>query len=215
MTTSAASRTVALPARKGAGVQRLSRKAIADPARCEPVLDAALRAAATGGFDAVQMRSVARAAGIAVGTLYQRFPSKTQLLIAVLKQEFERVSADRDWAACATTAGQRLALLTSRLHAEWQRDPELTEATTRAIVVADSAAAAAVAQTVGVVERLFADALGGSDATDHHHQIAGLITDVWLANLSAYSGKRISAADAMDRINRGVSLLLKDQLSAI
>lgn len=196
-------------------MQRLSRKTIADPARYEPVLDAALRAAATGGFDAVQMRSVARAAGIAVGTLYQRFPSKTLLLLAVLKREFERVAADRDWSACATTAGQRLALLTSRLHAEWQRDPKLTEATTRAMVVADSAAAAAVAETVAVVQQLFAAALGGATATEHHYEIARLITDVWLANLSAFSGDRISASDAYDRINRGVALLLNGLFNGI
>lgn len=161
------------------------------------------------------MRSVASAAGIAVGTLYQRFPSKTHLLIAVLKREFERVAADRDWAACATTAGQRLALLTSRLHAEWQRDPKLTEATTRAMVVADSAAATVTAETVAVVQQLFANALGGATATEHHYEIARLITDVWLANLSAYSGDRISASDAYDRINRGVTLLLNGQFNGI
>src|SRR5207244_3026281 len=49
-------------------------------ARRRRVLDAALRLAAEGGFDGVQMRDVAAAADVALGTVYRYFSSKERLL---------------------------------------------------------------------------------------------------------------------------------------
>ena len=95
-------------------------------------------------------------------------------------------------------------MLTARLHSDWQRDPQLTEAMTRAFVTADTAAASAVNQAANVIERLLAKTLHGGDPTDHHCQIAGLIGDVWLANLAAFIGKRATAAQARDHIDRAV-----------
>uniref|UniRef100_UPI0034CFD261 helix-turn-helix domain-containing protein n=2 Tax=Mycobacteriaceae TaxID=1762 RepID=UPI0034CFD261 len=39
--------------------------------RWEALLDEAVRLASTGGYDAVQMRVIAKHAGMAVGTLYR------------------------------------------------------------------------------------------------------------------------------------------------
>src|SRR5437764_4681187 len=50
-------------------------------ARRRRVLDAALRLAGEGGLDAVQMRDVAAAAGVALGTVYRYFSSKERLLL--------------------------------------------------------------------------------------------------------------------------------------
>ncbi len=47
--------------------------------RRETILDAALVVAAAGGYEAVQMRTVAERVGIAVGTLYRYFPAKNPL----------------------------------------------------------------------------------------------------------------------------------------
>lgn len=157
----------------------------------------------------MQMRDVADRVGIAVGTLYRYFPSKTQLLVSALTREFQRLDAACDWSIGATPQ-QRLARLTSRLHDDWQRDPQLTEAMTRAFVIADTAAASAVNQAANVIEQLLATALAGGDPTDHHRQIAGLIADVWLANLAAFIGNRATAAQARDHIDRAVQLLLSD-----
>jgi AcrR family transcriptional regulator len=53
-------------------------------ARRRRVLDAALRLAADGGFDAVQMRDVAAAADVALGTVYRYFSSKEHLYAAAM-----------------------------------------------------------------------------------------------------------------------------------
>lgn len=176
--------------------------------RRDAILDATLTAAATGGYDAVQMRGVAEQVGIAVGTLYRYFPSKTHLLVSTLTREFQRLDASCDWSAIAATPQERLGLLTARLHDDWQRDPQLTEAMTRAFLTADTTAAGAVNQAAGVIEQLLATTLAGGEPTDHHRQIAGLIADVWLGNLTAFISQRASAAQARDHIDRAVGLLL-------
>src|SRR5919202_1473547 len=53
-------------------------------ARRRRVIQAAMTLASKGGYDAVQMRDVAAAANVALGTLYRYFPSKDQLLVAAL-----------------------------------------------------------------------------------------------------------------------------------
>jgi AcrR family transcriptional regulator len=53
-------------------------------ARRRRVLDAALRLAEGGGFEAVQMRDVAAEADVALGTVYRYFVSKEHLFAAVL-----------------------------------------------------------------------------------------------------------------------------------
>jgi len=176
--------------------------------RRDAILDATLTAAACGGYEAVQMRAVADQVGIAVGTLYRYFPSKTHLLISALTREFHRLDASCDWRTIGATPQERLRMLTARLHDEWQRDPQLTEAMTRAFVIADTAAASAVNQAATVIEQLLATTLAGGEPTDHHRQIAGLIADVWLANLAAFISNRATAAQARDHIDRAVHLLL-------
>ncbi|AYE98117.1 TetR family transcriptional regulator [Mycobacterium kansasii] len=181
----------------------------ADAPHASAILDATLHAATRGGYSAVQMRAVADVAGIGVGTLYRYFPSKPHLLVAVLRREFDRLAAECAWHHHDITPARRVAALTSRLHAEWQLDPKLTEATTRALVVADATAAPTVTQAADILHQLFARALGGNTVTERHHDLAGLITDVWLANLTAFSGHRLSAGQARERIDRGTGLLLR------
>src|SRR3954467_6992747 len=56
-------------------------------ARRRRVLDATLRLAAEGGFDAVQMRDVASAADVALGTVYRYFTSKERLLLEAMAEQ--------------------------------------------------------------------------------------------------------------------------------
>src|SRR3954453_13309673 len=53
------------------------------------ILEATLALASKGGYDAVQMRTVAERAEVALGTLYRYFPSKIHLLVSALSLELE------------------------------------------------------------------------------------------------------------------------------
>src|SRR6266581_9624730 len=75
------------PAEFGSAAQRDRRKRI---------LDATLALASQGGYQAVQMRTVAERADVALGTLYRYFPSKIHLLVSALTLEFERTQEKLD-----------------------------------------------------------------------------------------------------------------------
>src|SRR3974377_2537409 len=60
------------------------------------ILDATLALASKGGYEAVQMRTVAERADVALGTLYRYFPSKIHLLVGALTQEFEQLQEKLD-----------------------------------------------------------------------------------------------------------------------
>ena len=59
-------------------------------ARHDAILAAACEAAAEGGMAAVQIAPVAARAGIATGTVYRYFPSKTELVAALVAALCER-----------------------------------------------------------------------------------------------------------------------------
>ena len=80
------------------------------------MLDATLRLAAEGGFDAVQMRDVASAADVALGTVYRYFTSKERLLLeAMAEQQSDlRGYVERHPPLDATAAARVSAVLGAR-----------------------------------------------------------------------------------------------------
>jgi AcrR family transcriptional regulator len=177
--------------------------------RRKRILDATLALASKGGYDAVQMRAVADRADVALGTLYRYFPSKIHLLVSSMARELEGV---RERTARIPVPGEsayeRLMFILSRITKAMQRDPQLTEAMTRAFMFADASAAAEV-DTVGrLMDRMIARALTDDEPTEEQLAIARVISDVWLANLVAWVTRRASASDVADRLELTIALLL-------
>ena len=54
--------------------------------KAQRILGVAFELAEEGGFDAVRLRDVADQAGVALGTLYSRFSSKEEMLVAALDE---------------------------------------------------------------------------------------------------------------------------------
>jgi len=69
--------------------------------RHDTILAAACDAAAEGGMAAVQIALVAERAGVAAGTIYRYFPSKTDLVVALVAAFAEREMAALEAAANA------------------------------------------------------------------------------------------------------------------
>lgn len=168
------------------------------------ILDAARAVATAGGFKAVRLKTVAKQAGITVGSLDDHFTSTTDLLLTLLAREFERVNQECDWSTCAACASDRLGSLTARLHDEWQQNLQLTDAVVRAFVMAGTDEALTVQHAADVVEGMLARAVGGPAYGVCERQIAGLIADIWLANLIAFVVGRATAGEARERIDRGL-----------
>lgn len=65
------------------------------------ILSAAKEIAIKQGITKIDIRSVAKNSGIATGTVYNYFPSKGDLLVAVIEDFWEGAFADVDWRSFA------------------------------------------------------------------------------------------------------------------
>src|SRR3954470_18392334 len=72
------------------------------------IVQAAAALASRGGVEAMQMRTVAERAGVALGTLYRYFPSKMDLVVAVVSGEMDtlQTSLERRPPRAETAAGR-------------------------------------------------------------------------------------------------------------
>jgi TetR/AcrR family transcriptional regulator, cholesterol catabolism regulator len=180
------------------------------------ILDATLALASKGGYDAVQMRAVADRADVALGTLYRYFPSKIHLLVSALAREFERTQDKIDRAILrGDTPYDRIMLMLGGITKAMQRDPQLTEAMTRAFMFADASAAAEVDAVGRLMDGMFARAMSNnSEPTEEQLAIARVISDVWLSNLVAWVTRRASATDVANRLELTIGLLLGKRRAA-
>ncbi|HEX4700730.1 MAG TPA: cholesterol catabolism transcriptional regulator KstR [Pseudonocardiaceae bacterium] len=178
--------------------------------RRKRIIDATIALASKGGYDAVQMRTVAERADVALGTLYRYFPSKIHLLVSGLAREFEQALEKMDRVTVpGDTPAERLLFVLGRTTRSLQRDPNLTEAMTRAFMFADTSAAAEMEAVGHLMERMFLKAMRNDDPNDEDIAILRIIADVWMANLVAWVTRRASATDVANRLELSVRLLLR------
>ena len=178
--------------------------------RRKRILDATLALASKGGYDAVQMRTVAERADVALGTLYRYFPSKIHLLVGALTQEFEQLQEKLDRKPIpGETPADRMVYVLSRVTRNMQRDPMLTEAMTRAFMFADPSAATEVNTVARQMVRMFTKAKHDGEPSADDIAIARVIGDVWLSNLVAWVTRRASADDVSGHLELAARLLLR------
>jgi AcrR family transcriptional regulator len=174
------------------------------------ILDVTLALASKGGYDAVQMRTVAERADVALGTLYRYFPSKIHLLVSALAREIERNSEQLDRRPIpGETPYERVMYVLGRTTRWMQREPMLTEAMTRAFMFADPSAANEVNTVARLMERMFTQAMHAGEPSADDRAIARLIGDVWLSHLVAWVTRRASADDVSNHLELAARLLLR------
>ena len=182
---------------------------VAQRDRRKRILDATLALASKGGYEAVQMRTVAEQANVALGTLYRYFPSKIHLLVSALVREFERTQQKLDRTTIpGETPYERMLFVLGRITKTMQRDPMLTEAMTRAFMFADPSAAAEVNTVARLMEHTLTQAIHEGEPTADEVAIARIIGDVWLSNLVAWVTRRASADDVSNNLELAARLLL-------
>ncbi|MGH3332958.1 MAG: cholesterol catabolism transcriptional regulator KstR [Nocardioidaceae bacterium] len=185
--------------------------------RRKRILDATIALASKGGFEAVQMRAVAERADVALGTLYRYFPSKIHLLVSALAREFEQAQSNFERKTIpGDTAPDRVMYVLGRVTRSLQRDPNLTEALTRAFMFADASVANEIhvvgMHVVRMLMRAMQDQSKASDQvepTEEDIAIAKVIGDVWLASLVQWVTGRASASDVSKSMDVAVRLLLR------
>lgn len=181
--------------------------------RRKRILDATIELASSGGFDAVQMRAVADRAEVALGTLYRYFPSKIHLLVSALGREFEQTrAAVADKRIPGESAEDRVMYVLGRTTRILQKDPNLTEALTRAFMFADASVSTEIHHVGMMMTAFLTHAIGtptGDDPTEEEIAIARVIGDVWLSSLVGWVTGRITSTDVEKSMRMAVHLLLR------
>lgn len=173
------------------------------------ILDATLALATKGGYEAVQMRAVAEKAEVAVGTLYRYFPSKVHLLVSALAREFQRIDQRTERSAPpGDTAQERMKIVVEMITKAMTREPNLTEAMTRAFMFADASVSVEVEQVGYYMDRILARAIAKGEPNEIQLSIARVISDVWMSNLVTWLTRRASPADVNSRLSLTIDLLL-------
>ncbi|WP_029110835.1 TetR family transcriptional regulator [Mycobacterium sp. URHD0025] len=174
--------------------------------RRDRIVDAAM-SLATQGYDSCQIRSVATAAGVAAGTVYQYFPSKDDLLLACFHEwlwDFETetycVTGDPD-------PFQRLLRAALTLTDRLCSSPRFAEAMIRPYLYADGTAAIQADLVRRQTVRIFVESVGGATSAPQEIGAAEILSDVWMTNIAAFAQQRIALEELSQRLTRTVGLL--------
>ncbi|MEW1841926.1 TetR family transcriptional regulator [Nonomuraea angiospora] len=178
--------------------------------RRKRIVQAAAALASRGGVEAMQMRTVAERAGVALGTLYRYFPSKMDLVVAVVGEEIDLLESSIERRPPgATTPSSRAVDVLMRATRGLMREPELADALIRSLIMAEVQTPFGERIT-GLLLRVSADGLSLEDATEEQSDLAGSLASVWVQELLEMLRGRRTYDQIQRRIETAAARLLAD-----
>ena len=147
------------------------------------IVKAAAALASRGGIEAMQMRTVAERAGVALGTLYRYFPSKMDLVVAVISEELDLLQESINRRPLTgTTPAERAVEVLMRATRGLMREPELADALVRSMLLTSEKIDVDFGARVDAL--LVQSALGqGVEGTPAQNGLAYLLQSVWVFEL--------------------------------
>jgi AcrR family transcriptional regulator len=181
--------------------------------RTRRIVLAAIELAEKGGFEGVRLRDVASHAGVALGTVYRRFRSKEDLLLAALELQVaahEERMVERPPAG-ATPLERVGAFFEITTEAMCSR-PHLARALVRAIFAGGPGLSLRVAAFHSRMEAMIAAALRGEPGerppSDVEARIGRALLRVWFASLSGWASGLHGVRAIVDDTRSAAELLL-------
>src|SRR6478736_332490 len=179
-------------------------------ARQERMLEVASTLAGSGGFDAVQMRTVASEADVALGTLYRYFPSKEHLLVsAMLRQIHELADQLAVRPPTGDSPAERLIDVLRRANNSLQHQRNFTLALVRALASGDETVAPAVREVRVAMRTIILGAVGG-EQTERDQLVGEILEEVWLSALVSWISGVDNAGSVTRKLIDATHLLLPD-----
>lgn len=175
--------------------------------RRKRIVQAAAALASRGGVEAMQMRTVAERAGVALGTLYRYFPSKMDLVVAVVSEELDLLEASIERRPpTAETPARRAVDLLIRATRGLLREPELADALVRSLILSS------VRTDFGdrMSRLLLRVAIGETEVDERRLVLAGALSSVWVMELLGILKGRATVDDAQRRLEIAADRLLAD-----
>jgi len=186
--------------------------------RARRIVESAVELAEQGGFEAVRLRDVASHAGVALGTLYRRFRSKEDLLVAALEIETRSLELRfRQRPPRGEDARARVVAFFALATRGMMRRPHLTRAMLRAAASGEPALARKVTVFHEGVQRMIVGAMRGrpiakgdssGSLTDREQLLADVLNQIWFALMVGWSGGLQSQSTVHERMKMSVELVL-------
>ncbi|MEV5412547.1 TetR family transcriptional regulator [Thermopolyspora sp. NPDC052614] len=175
--------------------------------RRKRIIQAAAALASRGGVEAMQMRTVAERAGVALGTLYRYFPSKMDLVVAVVDEELDLLesSIERRPPSAPTPAGRAVDVF-MRAARGLMREPELADALVRSLILAE------VRTPFGdrLTELLLRVASTRDQVTEEQLALSHALSSVWVIELLEMLRGRRTYEEMARRIEIAANRLFAD-----
>lgn len=177
--------------------------------RRQRILRAAARIGAEKSLERVQMHEVAKAAGVAIGTLYRYFPSKVHLFAAVMRSQVLRLRDAAVRPAPGEDAVSAVADLLVRIGQKMLEQPQLSMSMIQANNLAQTVPGSGSDQIDATFEELVMRTAGiDQDPTPDDHRRARLVIVCWFGILMTVLNGRHDVATAEADTRRACELLL-------
>ncbi len=195
--------------------------------RARRIVETAVELAEKGGFEAVRLRDVAAHAEVALGTLYRRFRSKEDLLIAAFELEtgdLERRFAQRP--PRGEDAIERVSAFFGQATRGLLRRPNLARALLKAVAGGDADLAKRTAAFHGRMHAMVVASIRGSNGRSgapaepdtaalemlepdaDERALAQSLTRLWFSLLVGWSGGLHGQATVIEEREESVELML-------
>ena len=179
-------------------------------ARRARVIDAAMRLAAEGGYDAVQMRDVAATAGVALGTIYRYFSSKDHLLAASMidwSAELEaRVTAEPP---ADGSPADRLVEVIRGVTKGMEAQPRLAAALVTATSANDAAVVECQREITQTIMRVLAAPIADLEP-ERRDGVVRVLVHVWNSTNLGWVNGWLTVGQVGDDLEQATRLLLDD-----
>ncbi len=181
------------------------------------IIETTIELAEQGGFEAVRLRDVAAHAGVALGTLYRRFDSKEDLLVAALELE-TRALAKRvtERPPNGATPSERVIGFFSVATRGMLRRANLSRAMLRASTAGMPALAAKVGVFHDLTLRMIVGAMRGEPigpddpvAFGPGERLLGeILNEIWFARMVGWAGGQQTQASINEHMRMSVEMIL-------
>ncbi len=187
--------------------------------RAKRIVDTAVMLAERDGYQAVRLRDVAATAQVALGTVYKRFASKEEILIAALEQESEKLVAKIGKKPVpGDNQIERVRFVFNALTKGLLRRPNLAKALVRSLASGDPNITERVASfhaliTAMVMAAIRGEAVGnvaewGGDVDEQERTIASILQNVWFASFVGWAGGLHDVPQVLADTDKATQLLL-------
>lgn len=178
--------------------------------RRERILDAAVELATEGGYDAVQMRSVAERADVALGTLYRYFPSKVHLLVAALGRTFQQLQDGALSAGDTGTPEARVYRVVAHVTRFLAKNRRLSGAMVKALMTADAEAGGDVEAVDNILVGFIAAATHapGEQPSEQDTLLAHVIGKVWLIDVVWFLSGRMTVSQVLEDLESTIAICM-------